>query len=166
MIQDPTVGLRNAMAAADLYPGDIVWDGAFHRFPGAGKKKSNKSGWYKAFADRKGGVFGDYSTGVRVNWQADRSSEPTKSMREEWAAEDARRKKERAELEAKAIEEVKVVWKNAVKSPSKVWQAPLHQGEGDRGLRTAPDLPSRRSWTDGPCQLASCSYRCWSTRSR
>ena len=166
MIQDPTVGLRNAMAAVDLYPGDIVWDGAFHRFPGAGKKKSNKSGWYKAFADRKGGVFGDYSTGVRVNWQADRSSEPTKSMREEWAEEDARRKKERAEASKKANRgsEGRLEERGQVTGEGR--GAPLHQGEGDQGLRAAPNLPSRRSWTDGPCQLASCSYRCWSTRSR
>ena len=133
MIQDPTVGLRNAMAAADLYAGGIEWDGAFHRFPGAGKKDSNKSGWYKAFPDRKGAVFGDYSTGVQVNWQADRSSEPTKSMRAEWAAEDARRKKERAELEAKAIEEVRVVWKNAIKSPSKVLAHPYLKGKEIEG---------------------------------
>ena len=124
MIQDPTVGLRNAMAAVDLYPGDFVWDGAFHRFPGAGKKKSNKSGWYKAFPDRKGAVFGDYSTGVQVNWQADRSSEPSKSMQAEWAEEDARRKKERAKAAAKAIEEVQVVWKNAIKAPAKVLAHP------------------------------------------
>ena len=118
MIQDPTVGLRNAMAAVDLYPGDFVWDGAFHRFPGAGKKKSNKSGWYKAFPDRKGAVFGDFSTGIEVNWQADRSSEPTKSMRAEWAAEDAKRKKARAEAEARAIEEVQKVWDNAIQTPA------------------------------------------------
>ena len=120
MIQDPTVGLRNAMAAVDLYPGDIAWDGAFHRFPGAGKKKSNTSGWYKAFPDRKGGVFGDHSNGLKVNWQADRSSEPTKSMRAEWAEEDARRKKERAAASKKAIAEATVVWNNAVKAPAQV----------------------------------------------
>lgn len=112
------------MAAVDLSPGDIVWDGAFHRFPGAGKKGSNKSGWYKAFPDRKGGVFGDYSTGVQVNWQADRSSEPTDSMRAEWATEDARRKEVRKEAEVKAIAEVQLVWKNAIKSPAKVLKHP------------------------------------------
>ena len=120
MIQDPTVGLRNAMAAVDLYPGDIVWDGAFHRFPGAGKKDSNTSGWYKAFPDRKGAVFGDHASVPKVHWQADRSSEPTKSMRAIWAEEDARRKKERAAASEKAIEEATAVWQNAVPEPAEV----------------------------------------------
>ena len=129
MIQDPTVGLRNAMAAVDLYPGDIVWDGAFHRFPGAGKKDSNTSGWYKAFPDRKGGVFGDHSNGLKVNWQADRSSEPTKSMQAEWAEEDARRKKERAAASEKAIAEATVVWDNAVTEPTQVLGHPYLKGK-------------------------------------
>ena len=120
MIQDPTVGLRNAMAAVGLYPGDIVWDGAFHRFPGAGKKDSNTSGWYKAFPDRKGGVFGDHASVPKVHWKADRSSEPTKSMRAEWAEEDARRKKERAAASKKAIAEATAVWNNAVTAPAQV----------------------------------------------
>ena len=120
MIQDPTVGLRNAMAAVDLYPGDIVWDGAFHRFPGAGKKDSNTSGWYKAFPDRKGAVFGDHASVPKVHWKADRSSEPTKSMRAIWAEEDARRKKERAAASKKAIEEATVVWQNAVTALAQV----------------------------------------------
>ena len=120
MIQDPTVGLRNAMAAVGLYPGDIVWDGAFHRFPGAGKKDSNTSGWYKAFPDRKGAVFGDHASVPKVHWKADRSSEPTKSMRAIWAEEDARRKKERAAASEKAIEEATAVWNNAVTEPAEV----------------------------------------------
>ena len=150
MIQDPTIGLRNAMAAVDLYPGDIIWDGAFHRFPGAGKKKSNKSGWYKAFLDRKGAVFGDYSTSIQVNWQADRSSEPTKSMRAEWAEEDARRKKERAEAAEKAIAEVQVVWNNANPEPAKVLGHPYlkkKEIEGCDRLRVSRETKITDDWT-------------------
>ena len=133
MIQDPTVGLRNAMAAADLYPGDIVWDGAFHRFPGAGKKKSNKSGWLQGIRRSQGrrlrrlldGAYGSTAGGSQLG--AHEVHAGGVGGRGRTAQE------ERAELEAKAIEEVKVVWKNAVKSPSKVLAHPYLKGKEIEG---------------------------------
>ena len=64
---DPTQGLLEALAKYDLYPSDIVWDDQFHRFPGAGKGPRNRAGWYRAFADRRGAIFGDHSAGLNAS---------------------------------------------------------------------------------------------------
>ena len=150
MIQDPTVGLRIAMAAEDLHPGDISWDSAFRRFPGAGKKGNNTSGWYKAYEDRKGAHFGDHSTGLQVHWMADRSSPPTHSMREEWAAEDAKRKKERREQHKRAREQASIAWDNAIKAPAEVLKHPYlkrKEIEGCDRLRISRETKISDNWT-------------------
>jgi putative DNA primase/helicase len=62
---------REAMLNAGLAPPAIITPGMLHRFPGKGKGKDNKAGWYVLFDDLKGGVFGDYSTGLYTKWKAE-----------------------------------------------------------------------------------------------
>ena len=61
-----------AMAQHRLNPVKEIVPGKWNRFPGEGKKRSNRAGWCLLFPDCAGGVFGDYSTGLHEIWQADR----------------------------------------------------------------------------------------------
>lgn len=58
--------------------------GTFVRFPGAGKKKSNKAGWAKMFPDGRGGIFGDFSSGLFATWQAKRDRPYTEQEKAEF----------------------------------------------------------------------------------
>ncbi|MCP4995267.1 MAG: hypothetical protein GY934_16040 [Gammaproteobacteria bacterium] len=61
---------RDAMLDAGLIPPQYITPGKINRFPGADKKQSNTAGWCMLFDDLAGGVFGDWSTGLQVVWQA------------------------------------------------------------------------------------------------
>lgn len=128
MIQDPTVGLRTRMAQFDLHPEDIVWDGATHRFP-TPKKPRRKDGWYLAFPDRRGAFFGDHARGIHEHWLADRSEEPTPSMRAEWERQRKEREAQQKKDQQEAREQVQKVWKNAIKSPARVLRHPYLKGK-------------------------------------
>ncbi|MCY4508396.1 MAG: toprim domain-containing protein, partial [Acidobacteria bacterium] len=129
MTEDPTVALQQSMAAYDLHPGDIVWDGKVHRFPGAGKGPRNTAGWYIAFPDRRGAVFGDHSAGLNAKWQADRKEEPSADTLKRWAAENAKKEKTLARDREAATARAKEVWNAASDDPAKVLAHPYLQGK-------------------------------------
>ena len=86
IVSDPTSELLAAMAKHGLDPGSIAWDGAIHRFSGAGKGSRNHAGWYRAFVDQRGAVFGDYAAGLdQVHWQLTNGHRPGDLDPEEWA---------------------------------------------------------------------------------
>jgi len=62
---------RAAMLTAGLNPPKVIEKGRFHRFPGIDKGRDDDSGWCKLFDDGRGGVFGDFSSGLDGHWQAD-----------------------------------------------------------------------------------------------
>ena len=64
----PSGDLLAAMAAHGLEPGAIVWDGEVHRFHGPEKGQRNDDGWYRAFTDQRGAVFGDWARGIDATW--------------------------------------------------------------------------------------------------
>lgn len=66
-MRDPTAELLQAMAGDDLHPKQIIWDSQFHRFPGVGQKKGD-NGFYKAFVDQRGAIYGDNRTKLRRKW--------------------------------------------------------------------------------------------------
>lgn len=73
-------GFIEAMAIHGLAPDPArIVPGEFFRFPGQSGKRSNLSGWGKLFADGEGGVFGDYASGLRQDWQARKAEEMTKA---------------------------------------------------------------------------------------
>ena len=109
----PTGLLMGAMLKYGLRPGGIVWDHEPHRFPGKEKPASNRSGWYVAFADRRGAVFGDYSQGLRQHWRLDHDGPFDRQDRERWRAERRKRAKERAEKAAIALEAMREAWDEA-----------------------------------------------------
>jgi putative DNA primase/helicase len=63
---------RDAIHATGLEPPDVIEPGKLQRFPGVGKRNGNTAGWCKLFEDGLGGCFGDWSSGITENWQAER----------------------------------------------------------------------------------------------
>ena len=101
-------------------PGRIV-PGKFFRFPGENGKKSSPSGWGKLFADCQGGVFGDYATGFRDDWQAKQDHEWTPKERaahRKLVAETYREAKEaREKSQGQAAREAARIWAAACPAP-------------------------------------------------
>ena len=117
MNPSPDHQLRVMMTQYDLHPKVIIWDGNKHRLPGAGKKKGD-AGWYRAYPNRRGAIFGDYSTGLEVNFGAKHDKPPSAAERKLWKAQDNERKKVRIQAHARARKEVKKVWGEASRDPS------------------------------------------------
>jgi putative DNA primase/helicase len=68
---DALESFKTAIQAHGLQPPDTIQPGKMHRFPGFDKKRGDDAGWCKLFDDRRGGVFGDFSTGLDEHWQAE-----------------------------------------------------------------------------------------------
>lgn len=67
-----SLDFREAIKAIGMQPPTVIIPGKWHRFPGIGKSKSNKSGYCKLFLDGLGGTFGDWPSGYTETWQAKR----------------------------------------------------------------------------------------------
>jgi len=65
---DATHDFLNTIRSAGIEPPDHITPGKFHRFPGAGKSKSNQAAWCLLFEDGMAGSYGDWSTGLSENW--------------------------------------------------------------------------------------------------
>ncbi len=108
------ITFQDAIRAAGLQPPDIIEPGRFHRFPGKGKRNSNTAAWCMLFDDRAGGVFGDHSTGLSANWQAQRETPYTPTEREAFkrqaAAAKAQDEAERKARQAKAAAQATSIW--------------------------------------------------------
>ena len=111
--------LQVEMSRYDLQPnGPIVWDGEYHRMPGAGKRKTNEDGWYKAFPDRDGALFGDFSIGLKIHWKAARKVKPSKEERAAWRKQNDERLKKQADEYALCREEARAIWNGADRDAS------------------------------------------------
>jgi putative DNA primase/helicase len=111
---NPTTQFAAAIRAAGYVPPDRFEPGKFHRFPGEGKRSGNKAGWCKLFPDGLGGVFGDYSTGVTVDWQVKRETPFTLVERESL-------KRQVADAKAQADEEQAAAHAVAATRAAKIW---------------------------------------------
>lgn len=60
---------KTAIQAHGMQPPDTIQPGKLHRFRGYDKGRGNDAGWCKLFDDLRGGVFGDFSTGLFEHWQ-------------------------------------------------------------------------------------------------
>lgn len=102
--------LGAAPDSSDLVPGEIV------RFSVNGKKKDD-SGWAFLFADERGGVFGDWRSGLEETWQAASASPLTKLERQAGAREiELARKQRETEQREKHEHSAKLagdIWKSA-----------------------------------------------------
>ena len=109
----PTTELRQAMARYSLDPhGDIIWDGEFHRFK-TEHSPHKKNGFYKAFPDRKGAVFGEWGRTENVNWQSEHREKADDATRKMWKLEREEREKKKVEKRAAAEVQLRKRWQNA-----------------------------------------------------
>ena len=136
-MNNPTTAFRRVLSQYGLNPDEILWDNLLHRFPGRDKKSpKNKSAWYVAFVDRRGGSFGDFSQGLdKVNWAANGDRAPTKHEREEWRRRDKARAKQRAKERARAAREVQAAWEAGVAADL----LPLHPYLASKHIETGSD---------------------------
>ena len=118
---NPIQQFRDAIQAAGLTAPDDIEPGKFHKFPGEGKGGRNKAGWCKLFNDGVGGIFGDYSSGLSTDWQAQREKPYTEAERQAFRQLVADAKKQ-AEVEQKAkndeaADKAKSIWQKAKPAP-------------------------------------------------
>jgi putative DNA primase/helicase len=107
-----TEQFRDVIRAAGLSPPDVIEPGRIHRFPGEGKRNGNTAGWCKLFDDGRGGVYGDFSTGVVESWRAEHPRPLTlvereafrRNVEESKARAAAERQAEQAEAALRAAE--------------------------------------------------------------
>jgi putative DNA primase/helicase len=108
---------RNAIQAAGLEPPDVIEPGKFHRFPGNGKRPSNRAGWCLLFDDGLGGCFGDWSSGLSETWQAERDKPYSRADRAAFAcrveAANKQAETERNAREADAAKRAAAIWNAA-----------------------------------------------------
>ena len=121
MINAPS-NFRDAVRAAGLEPPDIIEPGKLHRFPGVGKRSSNRAGWCLLFDDRLGGCFGDWSSGFSMTWQAKRDKPWSRAERASFAcrveAAKIQADMERSARQAEASNRATMIWKAATPAPS------------------------------------------------
>ena len=91
---------QDAIRGHGLEPPKVIEPGKIHRFPGAHKNPNNLAGWCLLFENGKGGVFGDWSTGLFETWYVNRNNNHSKIKRaviaREMEAVKAKMKAERA----------------------------------------------------------------------
>ena len=120
-MNDAASQFRDAIRAAGLAPPDVIEPGKLCRFPGNGKRSSNRAGWCRLFEDGLGGCFGDWSSGLSETWRAKCNKPYTRAERAAFArrvkaarahVEPARRARH-AEAASRAI----AIWHAAAPAP-------------------------------------------------
>ncbi len=79
---DTTDQFKTAMRQDGLTPPDVIEPGKWHKFPGYQKSAKNRAAWCYLFDDMRGGVFGDFSSGMESTWQASNSMPYTEAERQ------------------------------------------------------------------------------------
>jgi len=110
------VSFRQAIMDAGMTPPDHIRAGRWERFPGLEKKTSNRAGFCFLFNDLRGGVFGDYSTGLKEVWHLgdEISLAVACSARQQINEAQKRYKKERHQTHKKAAKIANDRWNKAV----------------------------------------------------
>lgn len=115
-----TSNFRDTIRAAGLEPPDAIEPGKLLRFPGNGKRQSDRAGWCLLFDDRLGGCFGDWSSGLSETWQAKREKQFSKAERAAFArrVEEAKKQAEAERLtrQTDAAKQAAAIW-NAATPP-------------------------------------------------
>jgi putative DNA primase/helicase len=118
-MNDPINQFRDAIAAAGLTPPDAIEPGKWIKFPGYQKSAKNRAAWCILFDDLRGGVFGDYSSGMQTNWSATNGHAPTPAERE------THRARIKAMQALRESEQVQRHQSAAVQAATR-WQAAIH----------------------------------------
>jgi len=119
---DALTNFRDAIRVSGLEPPDAIELGRLHRFPGNGKRPSNRAGWCLLFVDGLGGCFGDWSSGFSETWQAKHEKPFSKAERVAFARRVKEAKKqaevERHARQAEAAKRATAIWKAATPAPA------------------------------------------------
>jgi len=110
------VSFRQAIMDAGMTPPDHIRAGYWERFPGLEKKTSNRAGFCFLFDDLRGGVFGDFSTGLKEVWHLDEkmSLAAKATARKQIKEAQKQYKKERNQTHKKAAKIANDRWNKAV----------------------------------------------------
>lgn len=114
---------RDVIRAAGLEPPDVIKPGKLHRFPGNGKRPTNRAGWCLLFNDGLGGCFGDWSTGFSETWRV-KSDKPYSRVERAAFAHRVEVAKQQAEAERNARQT------NAADRATVIWNAAAHAAGG------------------------------------
>ena len=111
---ESTDSFKTAIAAAGLQPPDHIEPGRWVRFPGIGKKEKNQAGFAFMFLDGLGGMYGDFSSGVKETWHAEKVKEfgPVEMADFKKIVENARKEAEKRQVRehAKAARKAQELW--------------------------------------------------------
>ncbi|WAR44288.1 DUF3987 domain-containing protein [Methylomonas rapida] len=141
---------KTAIQAHGLQPPDTIQPGKLHRFPGYDKGRGNDAAWCKLFDDLRGGVFGDFSTGLDEHWQAE--TERTYTA-EERAAFKQRIDAERQQRQAEELRQHEAVAKHAAELLAGALSDPTQHPYAikkavDFGPRVKRGAWTQRGWMD------------------
>jgi putative DNA primase/helicase len=147
---DAIENFKTAMKSYGLNPPNTIQPDKFERFPGIDKKQSDDSGWCKFFSDGRGGVFGDFSTGLDKHWQCDAernySDEERKAFRQRREAERKARDAEQRQLQTVAASKAAEILEAATGDPSQHLYA-LKKAVS-LGAKVKRGAWPQRGWTD------------------
>lgn len=111
----------DAIRAAGFEPPASIEPGKFHRFATNGKKQ-DKAGYCKLFPDGDAGIIGDWRTGERIEWHAERSAplSPGEAAERRRQIEEAAREMLalRDGEQRKAAERARTIWNEATPAPA------------------------------------------------
>jgi len=142
---------QGEIRSVGLNPPDTIIPGKLHRFPGYGKKRGDDAGWCKLFDDLRGGVFGDFSSGLDEHWQAQTerqySKEERQAFKEKCEAEHKQREAEEARKHEAAATEAAGILKSANGGDPKQHAYALKK-DVDLGDKVARGAWQQRGWTD------------------
>ena len=81
-MSNPIEQFKQVLAAAGLQAPAHIEPGKWHKFPGYQKSVKSRAAYCYLFDDLRGGVFGDYSSGLQSHWSAINGHTPTPAERE------------------------------------------------------------------------------------
>ena len=133
-----------AMSDAGITPpADLIGDGTLHRFP-LSDRPDDDAGWYVLHLDEiPAGAFGDWRTGVKINWSAKADSstfspEEIRHLRNRQRDAKAAAEAQRKTLAAEVAEKAKSMWSGADPAPADHPYL-VNKGVKSYGLRTYKD---------------------------
>lgn len=159
-ILDALSNFRNVIRDTGMEPPNAIGPGKLHRFPGIGKRPSNRAGWCLLFDDGLGGCFGDWSSGLSETWQAEREKPYSRAERAAFAHRVEATKKqavaERRAQQANAANRAAAIWKVTIPAPGNhpYLSRKGIQPHGARLHRDALTLPL----IDFTCKLTSLQF--------
>lgn len=134
-----------------LQPPETIQPGKLHRFPGFDKKRGDDAGWCKLFDDMRGGVFGDFSTGLDEHWQIETertyTAEERVASKQRIEAERQQRQAEELRQHEAAVKQTADILVTAGADPAKHPYAIKKEGV-DFGPMVKRGAWPQRGWTD------------------